>query len=79
LFPCHALSIELFSRTFFLPLGTCKASGTLLVFLAIGDEVFILFGVHVIVGHELLLLSLLVIVDVNVDIEATEKHLKWQF
>jgi pantothenate kinase len=48
----------------------------LLVLLAVGDDILVLLGLHVVVGQELLLLSLLVIVDVSVDVEATEQHLK---
>lgn len=47
------------------------------MFLAIGSNVFIFLCFHVVVRQKFFLFSLLMPVDVSVDVEATEKHLKF--
>lgn len=46
------------------------------MFLAIGNDIFILLCFHVVVCLKFFLFSLLVIVDVRADIKATKQHLK---
>lgn len=46
------------------------------MFLAIGNDILILLRFHVVVSLKFFLFSLLVIVNVSVDVKSTEEHLK---
>lgn len=53
-----------------------KSTTILFMFLAIGNNIFILLGLHVVVGQKSFLFSLLVIINISVDVETSEQHLQ---